>query len=93
MYPFIPVLLAALVPGSGHVALGKPVRGLIFVFGIVFFGALTDKLACPQTSFAGRYASGIAIWAISVVEVWRMARQKKRSCPAGGRPPISSAFP
>ena len=78
MHPLMPVLLAALVPGSGHVALGKPVRGLIFVFWIVFFGALTNKLAGPEASFAGRYAGGIAIWAISVVEVWRMARQKKR---------------
>lgn len=77
MHPLIPVILAVLVPGSGHVALGKPARGLIFVFWIVFFGALTDKLAGPEASFAGRYAGGIAVWAISVVEAGRLARQKK----------------
>lgn len=77
MHPLIPVLLAVLVPGSGHVVLGKPVRGLIFVFWIVFFGALTGKLAGPKASFTGSYAGGIAVWAISVVEVWRIAHRKK----------------
>jgi hypothetical protein len=78
MHPLVPVLLAALVPGSGHVVLGKPARGLIFIFWIVFFGALTNKLAGPEASFVGRYAGGIAIWTLSVVDVWRMAQQRKR---------------
>lgn len=63
------ILLAAfLVPGSGHVLLGRPTRGLVMLFWMVIFGYVTFRLAPPQTAFIARIGGGIAVWALSVVD-------------------------
>jgi hypothetical protein len=73
------VLLASfLVPGSGHVLLGRPNRGLVMLFWMVIFGFVTFRLAPPQTGFIGRIGGGIAVWALSVVDVARILKAKPR---------------
>ena len=72
------LLAAFLVPGSGHVLLGRPTRGLVMLFWMVIFGYVTFRLAPPGTAFLGKIGGGVAVWALSVVDVARMAGAKPR---------------
>ena len=70
---------AIVVPGSGHVLLGRPMRGLILLFWMIIFAAITYHLAPETVSRGGRLSGGFAVWAISVVEVARLAARKSGS--------------
>ncbi|MBP0438361.1 hypothetical protein [Tianweitania sediminis] len=72
--PRLVLLLAVVVPGGGHVAVGQPLRGLIFVFFIVLFGLLTFATTTPDQSFVARHAGGLFIWALSIPDSYRRAR-------------------
>jgi len=67
-----------IVPGSGLVLLGKPARGLMYVVWMLFFGFLTYKATSPDISAIGRFSGGIAVWALSLVEVYRLVRVRNR---------------
>lgn len=68
------VLISFVIPGSGYVILGKPVRGLMMVFWMILFGFITFNLTSEDISFIGRVSGGIAIWTLSLVEVYRIAK-------------------
>lgn len=68
-----------IVPGSGHVILGVPKRGLLMVFWMVLLGFLTSRFAGPDISVVGRYAGGLAVWVLSVVDVNRIMNRRARS--------------
>ncbi|RWP75224.1 hypothetical protein [Mesorhizobium sp.] len=69
------VLGAAIVlPGSGHVALGVPVRGLRFLFFMVILAWVTAKIAPADASFIGRHAGGVLIYALSILDAYKIAR-------------------
>jgi hypothetical protein len=65
---------AALLPGSGHVALGLPQRGLVFLFFIVAGSWLSHHLMPETSSFVGRNIGGIFIYGMSVIDAYRTAR-------------------
>ena len=67
---------AILVPGSGHVLLGRPMRGLLLLFWMIIFATITYHLTPETVSRVGRLSGGFAVWAISVVEVTRMAARR-----------------
>jgi len=67
-------LASVIIPGSGFVLLGKPLRGLMYVVWILFFGILTYKYSSPNISLIGRFAGGIAVWALSLVELQRLLK-------------------
>ncbi len=72
------VLLAALlVPGSGHVWLGKASRGFMFLFFIVVFGWLSHKLMPATASIVGRNIGGIFVYGMSVIDAYRTAKLKE----------------
>jgi hypothetical protein len=72
--PPLLVLAAAIVlPGAGHVLNRTPVRGLIFVFYILLLGAVTYHLTTADQSLIGRYAGGLFIYAISIMDAYRTA--------------------
>lgn len=68
------MLIAALLPGFGHVALGQPQRGLIFQVFMLVLGWITWHATGPDRDFAGRIAGGLFIYAISVIDAYRIAR-------------------
>ena len=69
------VLGAAIVlPASGHVLLGVAARGLQFLFFMVMLGWVTTKIAPADASFIGRHAGGFLIYALSVLDAYRIAR-------------------
>lgn len=75
MFPlWLPVIASIIVPGSGYVLLGMPFRGLQMLFFMVFLGYITFNLTGPDISPVGRFAGGFAVWALSVLEVFRIAK-------------------
>lgn len=74
LHPWGVLLLAVILPGVGHVVSRQPVRGLIFVFFILLLGAFTLKTAGPDVSVVGRYAGGLFVWAMSILDAYRIGR-------------------
>ena len=72
--PYLVLALAVLLPGAGHVAIGRAPRGLVFAFFTLLFMALTYVTTTPDQSFIGRHAGGLFIWALSLTDVYRRAR-------------------
>ena len=72
--PYLVLGAAIVLPASGHVMLGIPVRGLQFLFFMVIFGWVTTKVAPADASFIGRHAGGFLIYALSILDAYRIAR-------------------
>lgn len=72
--PYVVLLLAILLPGAGHVAIGEARRGLAFALFVLLFSFLTYMTTTPEQSFIGRYAGGLFIWALSIPDAYRRAR-------------------
>jgi hypothetical protein len=68
------VLLASLVPGAGHVMLGLPQRGLVFIFFMIILGWISTKFMPETASFIGRHIGGVFIYGISVLDAYRTAK-------------------
>ncbi len=74
LHPWIVLALAVVLPGVGHVVSRQPVRGLIFLFFIILLGAFTVKTASPDVSVVGKYAGGLFVWAMSILDAYRIGR-------------------
>lgn len=72
--PYLVLGAAIVLPASGHVILGVPVRGLQFIFFMVILAWITAKIAPPDASFIGRHAGGFLIYALSILDAYKMAR-------------------
>ena len=76
MPAWFPVVAAVIVPGSGYVLLSRPRRGLVMLFWMFIFGYITLQVSSSHVSLIGRFSGGIAVWAISVLEVYRITHRK-----------------
>lgn len=72
--PYLVLLLAIVLPGSGQVVNGTPRRGLVMVSFMILLGWVTYYTTTPDHSFLGRYAGGLFVYAISVLDAYRFAR-------------------
>jgi hypothetical protein len=72
--PYLVLGAAIVLPASGHVILGVPVRGLQFLFFMVILAWVTAKIAPPDASFIGRHAGGFLIYALSILDAYKLAR-------------------
>lgn len=72
--PYVVLALAVLAPGAGHVAAGAPQRGLGFAFFSLLLALLCWHTTGPETSFIGRSAGGLFVWALSIPDAYRIAR-------------------
>lgn len=72
--PYLVLGAAIVLPASGHVILGVPVRGLQFLFFMVILAWVTAKIAPPDASFVGRHAGGFLIYALSILDAYKIAR-------------------
>ncbi len=68
------VLAASLIPGAGHVWLGLPQRGLIFIFFMVVLGWVSTKFMPETASFIGRHIGGVFIYGMSILDAYRTAK-------------------
>lgn len=74
LHPYVVLALAVLLPGAGHVAVGHPQRGFGFAFFSLLLALFTWQISTPQTSFIGRSAAGLFVWALSIPDAYRIAR-------------------
>jgi len=72
--PWIVLAVATVLPGMGQVLNREPVRGLIFVFFVLLLGGWTAVTAAPDVSVVGRYAGGIFVHAMAMMDAYRRAR-------------------
>ena len=72
--PYLVLGAAIVLPASGHVMLGVPVRGLQFLFFMVILAWVTAKIAPADASFVGRHAGGFLIYALSILDAYKIAR-------------------
>lgn len=72
--PYLVLAIAIALPGVGQVVNRQPLRGLIFLFFTILLGAYTVKTAAPDVSMIGKYAGGIFVWAIAILEAYKIAR-------------------
>jgi len=72
--PYLVLGAAIVLPASGHVILGVPVRGLQFLFFMVILAWITTKIAPLDASFVGRHAGGFLIYALSILDAYKIAR-------------------
>ncbi|MEI9900075.1 MAG: hypothetical protein WDN31_07995 [Hyphomicrobium sp.] len=72
--PHVVLALAILAPGAGHVAVGAQMRGLGFAFFSLLLALLCWHTTGPETSFIGRSAGGLFVWALSIPDAYRIAR-------------------
>lgn len=74
LHPYLVLAIAILLPGMGQVANATPQRGLMMAFMMLSLGWVSYHLTTPDHSFAGRYAGGLFIYAISVLDAYKWAR-------------------
>jgi hypothetical protein len=99
IHPYWVLLSAILLPGSGHILTREPVRGLTMQLFMVTLGWITWHITTSQQSLAGRLAGGLFIYAVSIMDAYRIARLRwatyhqtssrtgqERSNPDGVRP-------
>jgi hypothetical protein len=75
IHPYVVLLLAIILPGAGHVAVGLPQRGFGFAFFSLLLALFTWHVTTPQHSFVGRSAAGLFVWALSIPDAYRIARE------------------
>ena len=72
--PKLVLLIAILLPGFGHVVCGQARRGLTMQLFMLSLGFITWHLTTPQHSLVGRLSGGLFIYALSVMEAYKIAR-------------------
>ena len=72
--PYVALVCAILLPGSGQLLNATPVRGLVMVLFMILLGWVSYYTTTPEHSFVGRYAGGFFVYAISIMDAYRWAR-------------------
>jgi hypothetical protein len=72
--PLIVGLVAILLPGVGQVLNQQPQRGLTFLFFMLLGAWISYHLTGQGHSVVGRFAGGIFVYAMSVLDAYKWAR-------------------
>src|SRR5882757_4469275 len=71
--PYGVLIVAWLLPGFGHVLCGQARRGFTMQMFMISLAFITWHLTTPAQSVVGRLAGGLFVYAISVMEAYRIA--------------------
>jgi len=86
IHPYLVLLIAMVAPGSGQWAAGNIQRGVMFAWFMLILGWVTWHLAGPGASVIGRLSGGLFIYALSIIDAYKLARirwAQARKDPAG----------
>ena len=72
--PYLVLLAGLLLPGSGHVILGKAQRGLVFLFFMIVLGWISFRVMPTSASFFARHVGGILVYGFSVLDAFKIAK-------------------
>lgn len=74
IHPYLVMLIAILAPGSGHWAAGHIQRGMMFAWFMFVLGWISWRLSSPEINPVGRLAGGLLVYAVSIMDAYRIAR-------------------
>jgi hypothetical protein len=77
MNPYLVLLFSTLLPGSGYVLCGQPKRGFTMQMFMIALAFVTWHLAPPSASLVGKLSGGLFVYALSLPEVFRMAKVRQ----------------
>ena len=89
--PRLALAVAILLPGMGQVLNRQPMRGLIFVCFAVLLGGFTLKTAAPDVSFVGKVAGALFVWAMAVLDAYKVAMIKQAVWHHANRSSVAAA--
>lgn len=72
-HPWLVLTIAVVLPGMGQVLNDQARRGLVMVFYMLLLGTVTYAVAAPGTSTVGLLAGGLFVYAVSVMDAYRVA--------------------
>ena len=87
LHPYLVMLIAIVAPGSGHWAASQIQRGMMFAWFMFILGWICWRLTPPELGVIGRLSGGLLIYAISVLDAYRIARfrwERYRTAQAAG---------
>lgn len=73
-HPYLVTVVAVILPGCGQVLNHQPTRGLRFAFFTLLLGWISYHLTTPEHSLLGRYAGGLFVYALSVLDAYKWSR-------------------
>ena len=73
-HPRLVLLIAILLPGVGQLMNNQATRAFLFATSIASLGWITYHLTTPEHSFLGRYAGGLFVYAISILDAYKTAK-------------------
>ncbi len=90
LHPYLVMLIAIVAPGSGHWAVGQIQRGMMFAWFMFILGWICWRITPPDLSLIGRLGAGLLIYAVSILDAYRIARfrwERYRQAQSGGKAP------
>jgi hypothetical protein len=73
LHPYWALASAIVLPGSGYIWIQEPVRGITMQLFMTTLGWITWHMTTSEQSLVGRLAGGLFIYAVSVVDAYRIA--------------------
>ncbi|MEP7175378.1 MAG: hypothetical protein ABI860_02420 [Gemmatimonadales bacterium] len=70
---------AFMLPGAGQMLNGDPMRGIVVQSFMMFLALITYKVTGPEISIFGRFAGGIFVYVLSVLDAHTIARRRSRA--------------
>lgn len=87
-HPLAVLGVALVLPGMGQVLNDQAKRGLVFVFYILLLGILTRLVAPEDATVVGRVAGGVFVYALSVLDAYQQAVQRRRRAAVAPEPAL-----
>ena len=72
--PYLVLAAALVVPGSGHLLVGRQQRGLVFLFFMLVLGWTSWHVMPENGSFVMRHAGALLVYGLSVLDAYKLAR-------------------
>ncbi|WP_206456291.1 hypothetical protein [Aurantimonas marina] len=77
-HPYTVLAVSLVLTGMGQVLNGQAQRGLMMAFTALGLAWVSYNLTTPEISFVGRYAGGLMIHAIALMDAYKFARLRWR---------------
>ncbi|MHB9114029.1 MAG: hypothetical protein ACYC6T_05475 [Thermoleophilia bacterium] len=77
--PKLVIAAALLLPGSGQMLNGDPIRGITMQFFMMFLAYITYQVTGPEISLLGRIAGGVFVYLVSVLDARAVAIRRTRA--------------
>ena len=74
--PYLVLLVAILLPGVGQVLNNSVTRALLILSFMLVLGYFSYQLADPHVTIVGKFAGGIFVYAISVMDAYYWAKYR-----------------